>query len=151
MVQGWDVVADRVALDWQPFVAALLDACPTQRVESVYVARPLPEELRRLIQGQPERESWRGQRGELWIATDTALIVMTVAVDDDGQQSAVADYTAWTDVRDVELRTRLSLAVNDIFAEHELTIQVPRLSAFDTHKEHRLGSFVASVLAHVNN
>jgi hypothetical protein len=83
-------------------------------------------------------------RRDYWLATDVGLAILVIRRVD-GQVKAIADWTAWPDVRDPEIRTDVILFEEGKHRTVHLTVQLPRIDLESGSNLNSLDEFAAAV------
>ena len=93
----------------------------------------------------PIRNGDEGSSRQYFLATDLGLALMTVRIEA-GKLKAVADWTAWPDVIEPELRTDVLMFDEGIHETIRLTIQMPRVDVSSGTNLESLRSFGSAVM-----
>jgi hypothetical protein len=90
-------------------------------------------------------DTTNGTRRDYWLATDVGLAILVIRRAD-GQTKAIADWTAWPDVRDPEIRTNVIVFAEGTHRTVRLTVQLPRIDLESGSNLNSLDEFAAAVL-----
>jgi hypothetical protein len=125
-------------------IAAITDALNCHGVREVHAAFA------------PAGTYHSGVPKDLWFACDVGLLYCTLNGGGSDALALIGDLTAWRDVRDVELGSRIARVPEDAevdptareVTEMHLLIQVPRIDVYvyGTDETGRLGAFAREVL-----
>jgi hypothetical protein len=88
--------------------------------------------------------SSEASRRDYWLATDLGLAILVIRRVDE-QTKAIADWTAWSDVRDPEIRTDIIVFKEGNHRALHLTVQLPRIDLESGSNLNSLDEFAAAV------